>query len=115
PGAVIQQKKSNSGRSGRRLVSMSGLLSSSGLALVERFTTIRGARQTFCDGSAGRLRSYFGTNSIVLSARDGSANPSTHTFDPLVGYFSPYAAVTASRILAPRTTFALTGISRSPA
>ena len=35
-------------------------------------------------------------NSIVLATRSGSANPSTHLLEPFVGYFSPYATVTAA-------------------
>src|SRR5688500_19508362 len=61
------------------------------------------------------LKHYSGTNSIVVRTRAGSENPSTHFFDPLVGYFSPNAAVTASRSRPLRTSFALTGISSSPA
>lgn len=34
-------------------------------------------------------RAYRGTNSRVASSRAGSAKPSTHLRDPLVGYFSP--------------------------
>ena len=56
-----------------------------------------------------------GTNSIVLITRSGSANPSTHFRDPFVGYFSPKATVTASRMRALRTSLPRTGISSSPA
>ena len=55
-----------------------------------------------------------GTNSSVVSARAGSANPSTHFREAFVLYFSPNATVTASRMRALRASLARTGISSSP-
>jgi len=55
-----------------------------------------------------------GTNSSVVSTRAGSANPSTHFLDAFVSYFSPNAAVTASRRRGPRGSLARTGSSSSP-
>lgn len=72
------------------------------------------ARTDKPDQAALVAGTQLGTNSSVVSARAGSANPSTHFRDAFVLYFLPNATVTASRMHALRVSLARTGISSPP-